>query len=347
MKTIPPSTRRERVASALKLAVLAAALSLAGLQAPAWAQAAPQDAGKASATVPPQVRTQAPGFYRMMLGQFEVTAISDGTIAIPLDKLLQTPPEQTQADLARAHRSEPVETSINTFLIHTGTHLVLVDTGAGDFFGGRGGGQLLRNIKAAGYDAADIDRVLLTHIHGDHSGGLTVKGRMLFLNADVYVDKHDADYWLDPANAAKAPEKDRHVFEQARQSLDPYAQAGRLKPFASGARILPGIRAIPQPGHTPGHTRYLVESDGHRLELWGDIVHAEEVQFSRPNVTIQFDVVAAEAARARKQAFDEAARDGYLVGGAHIPFPGLGHVQRDGQGYRWLPVAYSLDGLKP
>ncbi|ARP81190.1 MBL fold metallo-hydrolase [Bordetella genomosp. 8] len=347
MKFTAASTRRASAASAVKLAVLAAAISLSGIQAAAWAQGVAPDAGKASPTVPPQVRTQAPGFYRMMLGQFEVTGVSDGTIAIPLDKLLQTPPEQTRADLARAHRSEPVETSINTFLIHTGTHLVLVDTGAGDFFGNRGGGQLLRNIKAAGYDAADIDMVLLTHIHGDHSGGLTVKGRMLFPNADVFVDKHDTDYWLNPANAAKAPEKDRHVFEQAHQSLDPYAQAGRLKPFASGAQILPGIRAVAQPGHTPGHTRYLVESDGHRLELWGDIVHAEEVQFGRPDVTIQFDVAAADAARARKQAFDEAARDGYMVGGAHIPFPGLGHVQRAGQGYRWLPVAYSLDGLKP
>jgi glyoxylase-like metal-dependent hydrolase (beta-lactamase superfamily II) len=209
------------------------------------------------------------------------------------------------------------------------------------------GAQLLRNIKAAGYDAADIDMVLLTHIHGDHSGGLTVQGGMMFPNADIYVDRHDTDYWLNPDNAKKAPEKDRHVFEQAHQSLDPYAKAGQLKPFTSGARILPGIRAVAQPGHTPGHTRYLVESDGHRLVLWGDVVHAEEVQFGRPDVAIQFDVVAAKAAQARKQVFDEAAREGYLVGGAHIPFPGLGHVQRAGKDYRWLPVAYSLEGLKP
>lgn len=144
----------------------------------------------------PQVGVQAPGYYRMMLGKFEITALSDGTVDVPLSKLLKhAPHERITALQARAHQSaKAAETSINAFLINTGNQLVLVDTGAGQLFGPNAGGLLPQNIRAAGYQPEQIDAVLLTHIHVDHSGGLSVDGKAVFPNAVVYVDRHDADY---------------------------------------------------------------------------------------------------------------------------------------------------------
>ncbi|MCD4502724.1 MBL fold metallo-hydrolase [Chromobacterium piscinae] len=325
-------------AAARAIRLLPLAIALAG--------AAAVSTHAAELSPPPQARVQAPGFYRMMLGAFEVTALSDGTVAVPLDQLLHNPPADTARRLAQAHLGTKTETSINAFLIHTGSHLALVDTGAGDLFG-QAGGQLLDSIRAAGYRPEDIDTVLLTHIHADHSGGLTRQGKRMFPAADIRVNQRDVDFWLNPVNAGKVAKEERHAFADSEAALRPYIEAGRLKPFDDGAELLPGIRAVSGAGHTPGHTLYLVESEGKKLMLWGDLIHAQDVQFAKPGVTIRFDVDAKVAAKQRLARMDEAAREGWLVGAAHIRFPGLGYVRRDGAGYAWQPVPYSLAGLKP
>ena len=301
----------------------------------------------------PQVRTQAPGYYRMMLGDFEVTALSDGTVTIPLDKLLHNVSRPDMARLlARGNLTPQAETSINTFLVNTGSKLVLVDAGAGKLFGPAAGGQLVANLRAAGYQPEDIDMVLLTHIHGDHSGGLTVDGKAVFPNAVVRVDRHDSEFWLDGANAQKMPAAERHSFATAAASLAPYLAAGRVQPFDSGSELLPGIRAVPAPGHTPGHTLYEIESRGRKLVVWGDLIHAKDVQLPRPGVTVQFDVNERAAAAQRKQVLAAAAGTGDGNGGdawiaaAHIAFPGIGRIRKDGRkGYAWAPANYSLEAL--
>ncbi|AUH52074.1 MBL fold metallo-hydrolase [Chromobacterium sp. ATCC 53434] len=298
----------------------------------------------------PQIHAQAPGYYRMMVGQFEITALSDGTVKVPLDKLLHgESPEQIRQLLERGFQApNKAETSINAFLINTGSKLLLVDSGAGDLFG-PGSGKLPANIRAAGYRLEDIDAVLLTHVHLDHSGGLTVAGKAVFPNADVYLNQKEEDFWLDPANKAKvAPEQpsgfdQRKGFDQARASLAPYLAAGRVKTFAAGAELFPGVRTIAAPGHTPGHTFYEVQSRGQRMQFWGDAVHAQQVQFARPNVAIDFDVDSATAVQRRRQAFADAARNGYWVAAAHISFPGIGHVGRDAKAFAWIPANYSED----
>ncbi|WUR15121.1 MBL fold metallo-hydrolase [[Empedobacter] haloabium] len=289
----------------------------------------------------PQQRAQAPGWYRAMVGDAEVTALSDGTVTIPLDQLLtRTTPVRVAARLARSHLGTRVETSINAFLVNTGTHLVLVDTGAGALFGA-GAGRLQDSIRAAGYRADDIDAVLLTHIHGDHSGGLAQAGRMLFPNATIHVHRRDAGFWLNPANKATAAPGQQRNFDEAAAQFAPYLAAGRVKPFDGATELLPGLSAAPATGHTPGHTIYVLKSAGQELRFWGDLLHAEDVQFPEPGVTIRFDVDSRAAAARRRAVFADAAARGYLVAAAHIGFPGIGYVRAQGGGYDWLPLRYS------
>ena len=292
----------------------------------------------------PQVKTQAPGYYRVMLGDFEVTALSDGTVALPVDKLLtHTTAAKSEKALARSFLTAPVDTSVNGYLINTGTKLVLIDSGAAGLFGPTLG-NLAANLKAAGYQPEQVVEVYITHMHADHVGGLMNGDKLAFPNATVRADRHDADFWLSQANLDKAPADAKGFFQGAMASLNPYVAAGKFKAFDGDTELVPGIKAVAARGHTPGHSIYKVESKGQTLVLWGDLMHVAAVQFSDPSVTIQFDTDSKNAAIQRKRAYADAAKQGYLVGSAHLSFPGLGHLRAEGKGYAWVPVNYN--GLK-
>ncbi|MEO9068464.1 MAG: MBL fold metallo-hydrolase, partial [Caldimonas sp.] len=223
-------------------AILAASLCLAG----------------ASQAAAPQVKTQAPGYYRMMLGDFEITALSDGTVDLkPKELLTNTTAAHVGDMLQRSFEPDAVQTSVNAFLVNTGSKLVLVDTGAARLFGPTLG-NLLTNLVAAGYKPEQVDAVLITHLHPDHVGGLMTGAKLAFPNATVHADQADADYWLSPARLAAAPEASKGFFQGAMASVNPYVTAGRFKGFTGSTELLPGIRAMPAPGHTPGHTVFAV-----------------------------------------------------------------------------------------
>ena len=290
----------------------------------------------------PMVKTSAPGFHRMMLGDFEITALSDGTVALPVDKLLtNTRPGQVDKALAAAFVKAPLETSVNAYLVNTGSQLVLVDTGAAGLFGPTLG-KLLVNLKASGYQPEQVDAVVITHMHADHVGGLMAGDKLAFPNATVHADKHDADFWLSQAKLDKAPADAKGFFQGAMASLNPYVKAGKFKPFDGDTELVPGVRAQAARGHTPGHAIYVVESKGHKLVLWGDLMHVAAVQFAEPSVTIQFDTDSKAAATQRKKAYADAAKNGYWVAASHLAFPGIGHVRAEGKGYRFVPANYSV-----
>jgi glyoxylase-like metal-dependent hydrolase (beta-lactamase superfamily II) len=298
-------------------------------------------AGSSAMAAPPLVKTQAPGYYRMMLGDFEVTALSDGTVALHVDELLTNiQPSRVKQALQRAGLVEPVETSVNGYLINTGSKLVLVDTGAAGLFGPTLG-SLVANLKASGYQPEQVDEVYLTHMHPDHVGGLMAGDKLAFPNAAVRADQRDADYWLSQANLDKAPDNAKDFFRGAMASLKPYQDAGKFKPFDGDTELVPGIKAVAARGHTPGHAIYVIESKGQKLEFWGDLMHVAAVQFADPSVTIRFDVDSKAAAPQRKKAYANAARGGYYVAGAHLSFPGIGKLRAEGKGYVWLPANYS------
>lgn len=288
----------------------------------------------------PMAASQAPGYFRMMLGSFEVTALSDGTLDLPVDTLLSADARQTRADVASLHLEVPLETSFNAYLINTGEKLVLIDTGGGALFGSRLG-QLARHIEAAGYQASQIDEVLLTHLHSDHIGGLMSDGQPVFANATVRADGRESGYWLSAEARKHAAANDLQFFDAAAAMLTPYIAAGKYQPFKAGSQIVPGISAVSADGHTAGSTVYLIESKGRRLLLIGDLIHVGPVQFKRPDVTIEFDVDRDAARATRVDVFRRAAVSGDLLGGSHLPFPGLGRLQAEGKGYRWLPVDYT------
>src|SRR5450432_1529444 len=289
----------------------------------------------------PMVKTQAPGYYRMMLGDFEVTALSDGTLGLPATKILtNTTPEKVAKVLARSGLKDPVETSVNAYLINTGEKLVMIDTGAGVLFGPTLG-TLIASLKASGYQPEQVDEIYITHMHGDHVGGLMSGDKIAFPNATVRADKHDADYWLSKANMDAAPKEAKDFFMGAMNSINPYAAVGKFKPFDGNTDLVAGVKALSSHGHTPGHTTYVVESKGNKLVLWGDLIHVAAVQFPNPAVTIQFDTDSKSAARERAKAFADAAKNGYWVGAAHLAFPGLGHLHSEGSGYAWLPANYT------
>ncbi|MBD1889870.1 MBL fold metallo-hydrolase [Coleofasciculus sp. FACHB-SPT9] len=285
------------------------------------------------------VKPQVPGVYQFKLGDFTITALSDGTVPLDLHPIL-TNTNQAEIDrlLHQSFLKNPVEASINVFLIDTGDKQVLVDTGSGELFGELGG-KLPRSLQAAGYTADEIDIVLITHIHTDHSGGLVVGGQPMFPAATIYVAKPDIDFWLNPANAKRSPDYQRY-FNEAVKIVKPYLDMGKLKPFSGETVILPGITARPTPGHTPGHSFFLVESQGESIEFWGDIVHVASVQFPKPEITIDFDVDPNAAAAQRAKQFADAERSRRLVAAAHVSFPGIGHIRADNQGYAWVPVDY-------
>jgi glyoxylase-like metal-dependent hydrolase (beta-lactamase superfamily II) len=289
----------------------------------------------------PLAKTQAPGFYRMMLGDFEVTALSDGTVPLAVDTLLtNTSPTKVKKALDRWYLKEPVDTSVNGYLINTGTKLILVDTGAGVLFGPTLG-KLANSLRAAGYRPDQVDEVYITHMHADHVGGLMAGDKLAFPNAIVRADKHDADFWLSQANMDAAPKDAKDFFKGAMASINPYIAAGKFKLFDGDTELVPGIKAMSSPGHTPGHSTYIVESKGEKLALWGDLMHVAAVQFAEPSVSITFDTDPKSAAAQRKRAYADAASKGYWVAAAHLAFPGIGHVRAEGKAYAWVPANYA------
>ena len=288
----------------------------------------------------PMAKTSAPGYYRMMLGDFEVTALSDGTVKLPVrDLLTNIKPAAVDAALAKSYLTNPLETSVNAYLVNTGEKLVLIDTGAAGLFGPTLG-NLITNLKAAGYQPEQVDEIYITHMHADHVGGLMAGDKMVFPNAVVRAEKHDADFWLNQANMDKAADADKSFFKGAMASVNPYVKAGKFKSFEGNTDLVTGIKASVTRGHTPGHSLYVVESKGQKLVLWGDLMHVASVQFDNPSVTIKFDSDSKNAAVQRKKAYAEAAKQGYLVASAHISFPGIGRLRAAGKGYTWLPVNY-------
>lgn len=288
----------------------------------------------------PMSKAAAPGYYRVMLGDFEVTALSDGILILPVEKLLtNTKPEKTLKALQKYHLSTPTTTSVNGYLINTGSKLVLIDTGAATLFGPTAG-RLANSLKAAGYTPEQVDEVYITHMHGDHVGGLMNGTQMVFPNAIVRADKHDADFWLSTEKMDKAPAGFKGAFQGAMASLNPYVDAGKFKAFDGDTELVPGVKALAARGHTPGHTIYAVESKGQKLMLWGDLMHVAAVQFDNPTVTISFDSDNKAAMAQRLKAYADAAKQGYMVGATHLSFPGLGYLRTEGKGYAWTPVNY-------
>ena len=227
----------------------------------------------------------------------------------------------------------------NAFLIRTPGSVLLIDTGYGT--------KLFQNMETLGVKPEDIDAVLLTHMHGDHIGGLLREGKATFPKAKLYVGQKESEYWTNRENMKKAPAGSRSGFEKSIETLAAYK--GRVERFTpgeltkNGNELLPGIRANAAYGHTPGHTAFTIESAGQKLLIWGDLTHAMAIQMPLPHVGVVYDTDLPMAIATREAYLDFIAQNKIQVAGMHIPMPGMGTLQRDSQtenGYIFTPEKF-------
>jgi glyoxylase-like metal-dependent hydrolase (beta-lactamase superfamily II) len=299
-------------------------------------------AANAAPPAAPRHHDQAPGFYRLQVGDLEVTALYDGTGVFDPHWLNGT--KETMDGVAEGLQEDPhmLDVADTGFLVNTGRQLILVDVGAGTWWGGGALGRLASSLRSAGYTPEEIDIVLVTHLHSDHVGGLTTRdGKRVFPNADVYVAKAESYFWLSPEIAAKAPKDAQPFFQSAQSIAAPYIKAGKWHTFSGSETIVDGMQLVPLPGHTPGHTGYEFSSKGEKILFCGDIVHALRVQLQHPEVTAIFDVDQNAAAATRNQLLPKLASEDVVIAGPHMNFPGLGHLRKEGSGYGWAPLVFT------
>jgi len=264
-----------------------------------------------------------------------VTAISDGYLDGVYEFMRDITPQDAEGILKDAFRPAPPRISINCFVIHSAGRVALMETGSGNSMGPTLG-KMPQNLAAAGIDPKSIDTVILTHMHPDHSNGLTDEnGEAKFPHVELVVSERDVAHWFDDAAMAKATERQKlRFFQWAREQIAPYQKQRR---DAKG-EVFPGVTAEPIPGHTPGHTAYRIASKGEQLLIWGDIVHIPDIQTRRPDVYMEPDVDGQAAIAMRKRVFDMVATDRLLAAGMHMHFPGFLNLnRRAGGGYELIP----------
>jgi len=275
--------------------------------------------------------------YRFKVGTFQCIAVNDATESNPITDLamnMNVPEEQLAQALAeRGFSSTELIVAFNCLFIHTGEHRVLVDTGCGRGMD-RLDGKLLQNLQAEGIKPQDIDRIFLTHADGDHIGGLMdTEGKPVFSNARYSMWKGMWDFWSSETILARLPEP----FAGPLRKTLPVIK-DRTEPVEPETEFLPGFRIVPTPGHRPGHASLIISSEGEHLIHLGDAV-GHPILIEHPEWRWKFDASPEQAASDRRQLLDRAADQQALVFGAHFPFPGLGHVMRHGEGWRWQPIA--------
>jgi glyoxylase-like metal-dependent hydrolase (beta-lactamase superfamily II) len=289
-----------------------------------------------------QHHDQAPGFYRMKVGDLEVTALLDGSAKF--DRHWLTAKKTTMDRVEKALLEDPhlLDTSDTGFLVNTGKQLILIDAGAGTWFGGGSLGHLVDSLHSAGYAPEQVDRVFVTHLHSDHIGGLTTQdGKRVFPNAEVFVAKAESDFWLSAEIAAKAPKEVQPFFQSAQGIAAPYIKAGKWHTFGNSDVLVDGMQLVSLHGHTPGHTGYEFSSQGQKILFWGDTIHEQLVQLSHADITVVFDIDHPAAAATRNHLLPTLAHEGVLIAGPHMPFPGMGRLRQEAHGYVWAPVIFT------
>ena len=263
------------------------------------------------------------------VGVFSVVPLLDGAHSFSL-KLFKGADEAAMLKTAGA---QPVAGSFNVFLIKRDKERFLVDTGNGTLRPERSG-QLLPCLTAAGTAPEDISKIFITHLHGDHIGGLVKDGATVFPRAKVYVAKPEYAYWTNEEALRQAPEGRRGLFTLVRDVLGVLEQNKQLVFFTPGELVAPDIASVALFGHTPGHSGFMLASEGKKLFFIGDLLHAGALQLPRPDITVDFDVDQPTAKETRLRAFKQITEDKIPIAAAHLPFPGIGLILPEGDGYK-------------
>lgn len=313
---------------------------LAGAAMAATAAASPP---RPTSAQPAMREGQPPSFRRFALGQFEVTCLFDGGMQMPAANIPRFFPDADLAELERLRDKafrleEGLHQPVGSYLVNTGRNLILVDSG-GHPAVMVNTGRMMEAFRATGYRPEDVDTVLLTHVHPEHALGLVGEGgTRAFPKALVWLTEEDHALWTAENAVSRVPQGQRFV-DAALRALAPYrGEHTRLYPMNRTQEIVPGVTVVPGAGHTPGHVAYRFSSGASQMLIWGDVTHQTVIQLAKPRWRLGIDVDADAAVTSRLRTLDMLATDRILVGGVHLPWPGVGRIVREGpESYAYVP----------
>jgi len=288
----------------------------------------------------PIATQQAPAFYRIKVGDMEVTAINDGAAYRPLDGFIKNASlDDVKAALGAAFLpTDKMTIPFTTLVVNTGSKLVLLDTGNGDL-GAPTTGTWMRNFKAAGFDPAQVDVVMISHFHGDHINGFRLKdGTEVFPKAELMVPAAEWDYWMSDDKMNAAPDGLKPNFQNVRRVFGP--RASTVTRFEGGKEPVTGISTISAPGHTPGHSAFALSSGNGRLLVMSDTTNNPLLFARKPEWTAVFDMDGEQAIATRKKMLDMAATDKLQVSFYHAAFPATGFIAKQASGFDMVPVSW-------
>jgi glyoxylase-like metal-dependent hydrolase (beta-lactamase superfamily II) len=300
-------------------------------------------ASSPSRAAAPLVGKQGPGFYRHKVGDYELTQIVDGSFTVQsLDGFVTNAGKAAvNAALAAAYLPRDQLTIIfNPMVVNTGSKLVLIDTGYGAV-GPKTAGQLQANMAAAGLDPKTIDIVVISHLHPDHINGLVgTDGGLAFPNAEIKMPAPEVAYWMDDGNMSRAPAgRLADYFKNVHRIMGLVSR--KVTKYDWNTEVAPGVTAIPTVGHTPGHTSFIISSGSGRLLVQSDVTNHPALFVRNPDWSAVFDIDGPKAIETRRKFYDMAIAEKALIAGFHYPFPSLGHVEKDGTGYRLVPISWN------
>lgn len=294
----------------------------------------------------PAAGKQTAGFYRYKLGDFEVTVVTDGARVGPLaDNFVRNAKkEDVNAALeAGFNKKDQLTIPFNPNVINTGGKLVAIDTGLGQAVHAQSKGkmgQYQSNLAAAGIDPKAIDVVIISHFHGDHINGLIDAGnKPNFPNAEIMVPAPEWAFWMDDGNMSRAPAGLQNNFKNARRVFG--ALGNKVTRYDDNKELAPGITSLFTHGHTPGHSSHIVSSGGQSILLQADVTNVPVLFVRNPGWHAVFDMDGARAEETRRKLYDRLAADKMLMGGYHYPFPAMAYIEKDGTGYRPVPIAWN------
>lgn len=295
----------------------------------------------------PAADKQAPSYYRYKVGDIQVTVVSDGRFTFPLEDsfVSNAKKDEVNAALEKAFLPRDVMTiHFAPLVLNTGGKLVVIDTGNGPTArqNVKTNGMFAENMTAAGFDPKAVDMVVISHFHPDHVNGLlTAEGTPAFPNAEVLVPSVEWKYWMDDGEMSRAPAgRMQNLFKNNRNVFDAGLKR-KVTPYEWGKEVAPGLLAVESIGHTPGHTSYVLSSGSGKLFIQSDVTNHSTPFAGHPNWHGFFDQDADVAEKTRRRIYDMVAAEKLQLQAFHHPFPGLGHVEKDGDGYRVIPAPWN------
>lgn len=293
----------------------------------------------------PMMGASRPTHYRFKIGDFEVTTIYDGALAIPKVHPIfgkNQPIEKVQAYLEENHLpTDKMTISFAPVIVNTGSEVVLFDSGYGEERREKGAGKAAEALATAGFSPDQIDVIVLTHLHPDHVSGLMEGDKATFPNARYVTGDTEYNFWSDKSLLESSNESMVGRAKAVQGNVVPLAE--KMKFIKPGDDVVTGITSIEAFGHTPGHMIYNIESGGKRFVIFADTTNHYAASLAKPDWHCAFDMDAEKAVETRKKVLDMIATDKVPSAGYHMPFPAVGYVEKQGSGYRWVPASYQLD----